>query len=227
MDAGRKAYGAGLKIQDFVMNYVKTAPDQLTGVLILIEHDPVYTVGMRSEAYGVGYEYRFISLGADFYRTNRGGLLTFHGPGQLVAYPILNMTRLDLSYKSYISLLEQAVVGTCKKFGVPATTSPGNRGVWVEDRKISAIGVHVSEKNITSHGLSLECETDLKWYDNIAPCGIADKDITSLTKESKKRVRIEDVTDTFIENFGRTFNCRMEPAPPEFVREVRSKSDAL
>ncbi|CAB1348477.1 unnamed protein product [Coregonus sp. 'balchen'] len=112
-------------------------------------------------------------LGAEFFRSNRGGLITFHGPGQLVCYPILNLGCFKKS-------LERTVINLCRKYGIKASTSP-DTGVWVGDNKICAIGIHCGTY-IPSHSLALNCNTDMGWFENIVPCGIVGKGVTSLSE---------------------------------------------
>uniref|UniRef100_A0A8C1II11 lipoyl(octanoyl) transferase n=1 Tax=Cyprinus carpio TaxID=7962 RepID=A0A8C1II11_CYPCA len=110
---------------------------------------------------------------------SRGGLITFHGPGQLVCYPVLNLGCFRKSVRWYVCELERTVIKTCGQFGIEASTSP-DTGVWAGDNKICAIGIHCG-RYITSHGLALNCNTDMSWFDNIVPCGIMGKGVTSLS----------------------------------------------
>ena len=112
----------------------------MNDMLLICEHEPVYTVGVRHADYPASEEQRLKALGADFYRTNRGGLITFHGPGQLMAYPIMNLTNYNKSVRWYISQLEKTVMSTSEEFGVSAKTS-SDTGVWVQDNKLAAIGM--------------------------------------------------------------------------------------
>nr|CAG8562878.1 15638_t:CDS:2 [Entrophospora candida] len=128
---------------------------------------------------------RLKKLGAEYFRTLRGGKITFHGPGQLVCYPILNLNNFKLSVRSYVASIEKLIIDTCSEYEIKARTTK-DTGVWVENEKICAIGIQV-QRFITSHGFALNCNTDLRWFDHIIPCGIEGKSVTSITKELNKR----------------------------------------
>lgn len=177
-------------------------------VLLLVEHNPVYTTGIRSKDYSEEDERKLKNLGAEFYRTNRGGLITFHGHGQLVAYPVLNLHNFTPSMRSYICSLEKTMIETCRHFGLKAHTTE-ETGVWIEDSKIGAIGVH-GTRFVTTHGVSLNCNTELDWYSHIVPCGIEGKEVTSLTKEKDYTIHIHDAVVPFLESFQQEFDCQLE-----------------
>lgn len=227
--AGKTRYNTGLKMQNYVLDLMRQNMDScsnasLDGVLILTEHDPVYTIGIRSRDYDENYGRTLQQLGADYYETNRGGLITFHGPGQLIAYPILNLNKFEPSVRWYVSQLENAIISTCKKFKLEGYRSPYT-GVWVNDKKICAIGIHVS-KYLTSHGLALNCNTDLKWFEHIVPCGIKGKGVTSLSVECGKNICIEDATEVFIQCFSKQFDIRVENFSNDFVENVLRQINA-
>ncbi|XP_031617941.1 putative lipoyltransferase 2, mitochondrial [Contarinia nasturtii] len=201
-------YGQGLRLQKFITSTFNEQNDcKFKNILILTEHRPVYTIGIRTKDYTIDDEAYLQSLGAEFYKTNRGGLITFHGPGQLVAYPILNLKEFEPSIRWYVCHLEKTIIDVCKQFNLNAKTTP-DTGVWIDDRKICAMGVH-GKRYITSHGLALNCDIDLKWFDHIVPCGLTDKSVTSLTKELDKNVSIDDVMPLFLDSFKHTFNCKL------------------
>jgi len=140
---GRIAYTPALNFQHMCAKAMKSGqrqPNGTDGVLLLLEHDPVYTVGLRSQRYPENVADDLRKLGADFHRTNRGGLITFHGPGQLVAYPILHMRHWGLGIKSYVDALEHAIINTCEAMSVHAERSAKYTGVWIGRNKIAAIG---------------------------------------------------------------------------------------
>ncbi len=226
LQSGRLSYASGLKLQNCIVNFMKNTVSQndtLAGILILTEHNPVYTVGIRNTCYGPEYAKNLRDLGAEFFETNRGGLVTFHGPGQLVSYPILNLTKFQPSVRWYVKQLENTIINVCKEYGLMAYTSPYT-GVWVNDKKICAMGIHVSE-NVTSHGLALNCNTDLNWFKHIIPCGIEDKTVTSLTLETGKDVSIAHATSHFLAKFADQFGCTLENCTPDFFdfafREIK------
>lgn len=168
--------------------------------LILVEHPPVYTLG-RSGKDGnmLLSEAQLQAIGATLYHIDRGGDITFHGPGQLVAYPILNLEHYDLGLKAYIHLLEEAVIRTCAAYGVRGDRVEGATGVWLDvgtprERKICAIGVR-SSHFVTMHGLALNVNTDLNFFRYIHPCGFIDKGVTSLAVEVGRPVEMAEVKE--------------------------------
>ncbi|XP_022288852.1 octanoyl-[acyl-carrier-protein]:protein N-octanoyltransferase LIPT2, mitochondrial-like [Crassostrea virginica] len=188
---------------DFLHGRTSVAND----TLLLVEHEPVYTIGIRSKNYNEETERKLMETGADFVSTDRGGLITFHGPGQLVAYPVINLKNFKPSMKWYVCALEKTMIDTCRKFGLTANANQ-ETGVWIEDRKVGAIGIHGS-RFVTTHGISLNCNTDLDWYKHIVPCGIEDKGVTSLTEELEEEVGVQDVFWPFLESFKKQFNCEL------------------
>ena len=150
--------------------------------------------------------------GIEFYQTNRGGDITFHGPGQLVVYPILDLDNFFTDIHKYLRFLEEAVIGTLKEYGLKATRSPGETGVWLDvgtpfARKICAMGVRAS-RWVTMHGLALNLNTDLGYFDHIVPCGIIGKGVTSLAKELGKEIDVERVKEKFKIHFENLFKSR-------------------
>ncbi|GAB0093933.1 Putative lipoyltransferase 2, mitochondrial [Sergentomyia squamirostris] len=214
LETGRLDYVKALRLQQYFVKKAKGADEaakDFRNVLILTEHDPVYTVGIRSEVYSEAEANRLRQLGAEFHRTNRGGLITFHGPGQLIAYPILNLQNFQPSIRWYVGKIEETVMNMCKKYKIEAGRTC-DMGIWVRDKKICALGVHVSQ-SITSHGLALNCNTDLSWFNNIVPCGIKGKGVTSLSQQLGRDVDIGEVTPHFLDSFKATFECDLEKFP--------------
>ena len=218
VNLGRMSYSAALKIQNSSVAEIKAR--RSPSKLLIVEHEPVYTTGVRSDHYGAKEERRLRGLGADFVRSNRGGLITFHGPGQLVAYPILNLAeflpvatarKAILGVKWYVERLEQTVIDACGEVGVEAVRSPPHPGVWVPgqpEEKVCALGVH-SSNLVTSHGLALNCDVDLEWFAHIVPCGIPDRGVTSLTRVLGRRVTTEEVLPILVRNFENSFECKV------------------
>ncbi len=211
---GRLDYKKCLDIQKFLVQHQlepnRTSPFGNDSIL-LVEHEPVYTVGIRRSAYNQNDLNQLRKLNAQVEYTDRGGLITFHGPGQLVAYPILNLKHYQPSLKWYVSRLEQVIIDLCKEhFHLKAyrLCNVGYTGVWTNDAKIAAIGVHC-KRYITYHGLSLNCDVDLKWFDHIVPCGIADKKVSSLTEQLAKRVTVSSVIPLFKSAFEHQFNSQL------------------
>ncbi|XP_063909640.1 octanoyl-[acyl-carrier-protein]:protein N-octanoyltransferase LIPT2, mitochondrial isoform X2 [Zophobas morio] len=207
---GRLSYSKSLKLQKYIVSlHHKNHP--LSNTLLCVEHPPVYTIGIRTKDYPPSVEKQLQNLGADFFKTNRGGLITFHGPGQLVVYPIINLKDFKPSMRWYVCQIEKTVIQLCKKMGLEAETSP-HTGVWVKDKKICAIGIHGS-RFVTSHGLALNCCTDLKWFEHIVPCGIEGKGVTSLSKELNRFVGVEEVIPVFLDCFSELFGCNWVDFP--------------
>lgn len=210
--AGRLSYGTGLRLQKILASqHHQQLETDTCNTLVLLEHDPVFTVGIRDKSYTMQDEEKLKCLGAEFFRTNRGGLITFHGHGQLVAYPILNLKQFKSSVKWYVCQIEKMIIRLCAEFGIKGETSP-NTGVWVNDKKICAIGIHGS-RYITTHGLALNCNTDLSWFEHIVPCGVEGKGVTSISKELNTNVTIQEVLPKFQTAFQDQFECSLIEYP--------------
>lgn len=209
VNAGRLAYQQGLRLQKQLTDRHtdQNIPGDRRNSLILVEHNPVYTIGIRTAPYPDQEIQRLEALGAEFHKTNRGGLITFHGPGQLVCYPILNLRDFGCTVKKYVCLLEKTIIEVCRKYEIKAATTE-DTGIWVGNRKICAIGIHASR--ITSHGLALNCNTDLQWFNNIVPCGLVGKGVTSISDELKRDVNTQTVIPDLLDAFSATFNCKFE-----------------
>ena len=178
--------------------------------LYLLQHPPVYTLGMRGRTGSVlASDDAIAARGAAVVQSDRGGDVTFHGPGQLVAYPVLDLHRRGLGPAAYVRLLEQCVIDTIEAFGVAAERVAGRPGVWVRDNgslaKIAAVGVRV-RRGVSTHGIALNVSTDLGWYDAIVPCGIADAGVTSLARVLSAPPAHEAVEAAFVAAFARMFH---------------------
>lgn len=184
--------------------------DHADDVLMLCEHPHVYTLGRSGSANNLLVNDEFLSsIGATYFKTDRGGDITYHGYGQLVAYPILRLERYGLSLKGYIDLLEQVIIDTIQEFGIRSGRLAGATGVWIDsNRKIAAIGVKAS-RYTTMHGIALNVRTDLRYFSYINPCGFVDKGVTSIEQESteqhREKVSMENVKRVFLEMFERHF----------------------
>ena len=177
---------------------------ELPDLLLLLEHPPVYTLGRRSESGDLPFgEDYWRAQGIDVVRTQRGGKLTYHGPGQLVGYPILRLR--DRDTHGYLRRLEGIVIRALADYGLEGWHHPQYTGVWVGERKISAIGVKFSSGWITSHGFALNVSTDLSWFDRITPCGIREFGVTSLERELGLRVPMAEVERRVVERFREAF----------------------
>ena len=202
--AGLTPYAEGWDLQKELVRLRKA--DEAPDTLVLLEHSPVYTLGRAAKDagnLGAGEEY-LRSLGAEVFWIDRGGDVTFHGPGQLVGYPILRLKKLDTH--KYLRDLEEVIILVLGEYGIEGRRHPEYTGVWVEDRKIAAIGVKFSSGRITSHGFALNVETDLTWFERITPCGIREFGVTSLQRELGGDVSVEDaelrIVKRFIDVFG-------------------------
>lgn len=173
---------------------------------ILCEHPHVYTLGMHGEVNNLLINEDFLKkINATYYKTNRGGDITYHGFGQIVGYPILDIETLGLSLKDYIWTIEEMVIRTMKHYGILCQRMQGATGVWIDTegknaRKICAIGVRAS-RYITMHGFALNVNTDLKYFQYINPCGFVDKGVTSMEKEIGEKVDVEKVKRLLYDNF--------------------------
>lgn len=183
--------------------------------LILCEHPHVYTLGKSGKAANMLIGEEFLrKIGASFHRTDRGGDITYHGPGQLVGYPILDIEALGLGLKEYVGLLEQSVIDTLAEFGIAGSRLQGATGVWLPpdssrgERKICAIGVR-SSRFVTMHGFALNVAPALEYFSYINPCGFVDKGVTSMAAELGASVSMDDVKRVYIEKFGKLFGVEI------------------
>lgn len=178
--------------------------------LIFLQHNPVYTLGKSGDINNLIVPVE--KCGAEFHKTNRGGDITFHGPGQLVGYPIFDLESFGIGVRNYVELLEDCIMELCLDYGVQTGRIHGASGVWVDaegdgPRKICALGIKIS-RGISMHGFAFNISTDLSYFDNIVPCGIDDKGVTSLAKETGLDVEVQDVVPRLLEIFGNKFVLR-------------------
>jgi lipoyl(octanoyl) transferase len=209
---GTVAYGPTWELQD---ELAKQRRERRIGDrLLLLEHFPVFTIGRGGDETNLlASPARLRELGAEFARIDRGGDVTFHGPGQLVAYPIVEL-REPLDLRRYVRSLEAAIVGTAARFEVQASRVEGLTGVWVEGhRKLAAIGVRV-KRGVTTHGLALNVNTDLRWFAEMIPCGIRDKEVTSLERELGHRLEMGAVEDALAQELADQFGLRLAEGRP-------------
>src|SRR5436309_4332318 len=190
---------------------------EIGDVLLLLEHTPVITLGRNAKARNILVAPELlVQRKVEVYECDRGGDVTFHGPGQLVGYPIVDLRgvpssdgkRKSLGAIEYVRCLEEVLIRTCGDFGIAAKRIAGLTGVWTdcsEAAKIAAIGVHIS-RGVTSHGFALNVNTDLSYFDLIVPCGIEAKPVTSIEKELGKQVPLQDVAHAIFRNFGVVFD---------------------
>lgn len=194
-----------------VSGNMSKAPE-LPGMLILLEHPHVYTLGKSgSDSNLLIDQLQLRRQNAKFYHIDRGGDITYHGPGQIVGYPIFDIERMGLSLKEYIHKLEEAIILTVAEYGISASRLTGSTGVWLDPdvrgraRKICAIGVRAS-RYVTMHGFAFNVNTDLTYFDSINPCGFTDKGVTSLQKELGAVQDIEKAREIVKKNLKEVFD---------------------
>jgi lipoyl(octanoyl) transferase len=192
--------------------------DEIPDTVILLEHPPVFTAGRRAKVDELLWSSDEVEARGGLVRMiDRGGSFTFHGPGQLVGYPILGLgSRPDAV--DYLRRLEEAVIGICADVGVASERRADvQTGVWVGDDKICAIGVRLMRTRVTLHGFALNCETDLSWFRGIVACGLPDRGQTSLSAQLGRRVSVSDVLPLAELRLADVFDLSFEPAPGEIV----------
>lgn len=276
LQLGTLDYSTGQRLQEKLLSLRKDG--RIADVLLLLEHTPVITLGRNARAQNILASPELLAQrGVEVFECDRGGDVTFHGPGQLVAYPIFdlrgfpsaNSGRKTLGAIEYVRRLEEVLIRTCADFGIPAKRIAGLTGVWTEaetgsvhavtravarsaerssttaktrpEAKIAALGVHIS-RGVTSHGIALNVNTDLTFFDLIVPCGIASKPVTSMAQELFCPVALQDVAYSLTRNFGTVFssqilwlenlealtgnNLGVPMKPPESLREVQGDEDS-
>ncbi len=203
-DLGRLPYGEALELQTALLE--KVVEKHQSSTLLLVEHDPVLTLGADFHADNLLLPLEaYAEKGIEVHRTDRGGDVTFHGPGQLVAYPIFDLNEIERDLHKWLRNIEEAIIVALSDFGIEARRFPPHTGVWVGDRKIAAIGIKI-RKWVSMHGLALNCDNDLGPFGLIVPCGIKGYGVTSISQELGRRVTTEEaktrIVDAFIELFG-------------------------
>jgi lipoyl(octanoyl) transferase len=203
---------------------------EVPDTLILLEHPPVYTAGRRwKPEHIVWTEDRIHAAGAELHFIDRGGSLTFHGPGQLVGYPIV-----DLGAKpdaiGYVRSLEEVVIRAAADVGVGLHRNEVQTGVWSGERKVCAIGVRLMRARVTLHGFAVNCTTDLSWYEAIVPCGLADEGVASLSTLAGHEIAVADMTVPILRHFERVFGLELVSCADEadaFVQPIAQASATM
>jgi lipoyl(octanoyl) transferase len=204
-ELGRVDYGEALELQRELVDARKqgTIPDQL----VLLEHPHVITMGRNGSMENLLASGEALDrAGIAFYPIDRGGDVTYHGPGQLVGYPIVDLRDWKRDVGAYVRAVEQTIIDTLAEYGISAGRIPKLTGVWVDGRKIAAIGVHIS-RWVTSHGFALNVATDLSYFQYIVPCGLT-RPVTSMAQLGV-RAGVAEVSGTLAAHFGRVFDCEM------------------
>ena len=252
LQLGTIDYATGLRLQQRLVDLRKEG--RIGDVLLLLEHSPVITLGRNASQKNIVASPELLSQrGVEVFECDRGGDVTFHGPGQLVGYPIFDLRgiatpdgkRKTLGAIEYVRRLEEVLIRTCADFGIPAARICGLTGVWTaaeKEAKIAAIGVHIS-RAVTSHGFALNVNTDLDYFNLIIPCGIATKPVTSMARELNRELSLQDVAHSISRNFGILFESQMlwlesldallgqsvgvPLKPPEPLRQLHKEEDTF
>lgn len=226
-DLGRMRYEPVWAYQESLLAKgvaAKSSGGETAHHFLLVEHPPVYTLGKsgKMEHVLISEEERQLK-GIEFFKINRGGDITFHGPGQIVGYPILDLEKIYTDIGRYLRELEEVIIRTMADYGVKGERSAGETGVWIDadvpgrERKICAMGVRCS-RWITMHGFAFNINTDLDYFNYIIPCGIQHKQVTSLQQELGREVSMEEVKKKLIGHFSQVFGLRIEQAQNSLAR---------
>jgi lipoyl(octanoyl) transferase len=201
-------------------------------VLLLCEHPHVITQGRNGKRENLlASEHILQQKGVEFHATDRGGDITYHGPGQIVGYPILNLGAIRRDVVWYVRMLEEAMIRATSEFGITAERVAGKTGIWVGDggaaEKLAAIGVHIS-RWVTSHGFAYNVSTDLRYFDLIVPCGIADRKATSLEKLLGRSVKREEIAPRIVRHFGEVFGLELkDTSRAEVLKKLQEAEQPL
>lgn len=224
VDIGLTPYQATWDLQEMLLDHIaqiklKNRREELSvetpNFLLFCEHPHVYTLGKSGDESHLLMQEPFLdSIGASFYRINRGGDITYHGPGQLVGYPILDLENFYTDIHLYLRMLEEAIILTCRDYGLVAGRIDGLTGVWIDPesdnaRKICALGVKAS-RWISMHGFALNINTDLSYFSHIVPCGIATRGVTSLQQELGRLMNISEVKTKVLEHLTQLFDWKLK-----------------
>lgn len=213
---GLVRYAEGLQLQAEKVGQRKAGV--ISDTLLLLEHPHVYTLGRNARRENLLIsEERLTALGAQLFETSRGGDITYHGPGQLVGYPIFDLTQHRRDIAWFMRSLEEVFIAVVQDFSIRAGRLAGAPGVWVGHDKLVAFGVHIS-RWVTSHGFAFNVNTDLRYFDYIVPCGLRDRGVTSLAKILGRPVEMDPVVQRVIEHFGKMFALEMQ------IEESRGES---
>ncbi|MEE9572763.1 MAG: lipoyl(octanoyl) transferase LipB [Candidatus Neomarinimicrobiota bacterium] len=199
INLGRCSYKNSLEYQN--NTHSKVSAQKLNDSIIFVEHEHVYTLGKNADQNNILTDY---PKNVEIHNIDRGGDVTYHGPGQLVGYPIININSLNMSIGKYVHALEEILINTLATFDIIARRRNKLIGVWIGDEKIAAIGVRV-QNGVTKHGFALNVNTDLSYYDGIIPCGIDDCKVTSMEHLLQKNIELKLVKDIIIEEFVNYF----------------------
>lgn len=202
---GLVGYGEAHELQKHLQ--AQRIRGEIEDTVLLLEHPPVVTFGRSAKEKHLLMPRTILeSQGVEVHEVGRGGDVTYHAPGQLVAYPIIDLKPDRKDVRKYVWSLEEAMIRTCADFDLDADRIPGLNGAWIGERKVGAVGVRIS-RWVTMHGLALNVSTDLSGFDSIVPCGIEDKTVTSLSKEVGREIEVESVAPLLADHFAALFDA--------------------
>ena len=218
LDLGTISYENAMDVQSKLHDLIRWK--KLTNILLTLEHPHIITIGKTGSNKDIKISQEAISdARVQVVRANRGGKVTYHGPGQLIAYPIINLRELNLGPQKYIFKIEETIIRTLNEFGVKGDRSVGNHGVWVDDAKIAAIGVKISQ-GISSHGFSINLNPNLSYFDFIVPCGIPDKSVCSLHSLGITTIDSNYFRDILLKNFSSVFDLSIKTCFPDEIKHM-------
>jgi lipoyl(octanoyl) transferase len=197
-DLGLCNYSTTLSKQELTRE--KLIQNKGKNTLFLVEHDHIYTLGKNANPKNI------LKDNCEIIQTDRGGDVTYHGPGQLVGYPIIDLRKTGMGIKSYVKNIESLLIATLNDYSINAHTKDNQPGVWIENKKIGSIGIHVSH-GVTTHGFSLNVNTDMNYFSNIISCGIDDVLMTSMEKELGTNFFMNDIKHSIIKHFNQLFRA--------------------
>ena len=222
---GRTDYLEGWKLQKDL--HARVAEGALPNVLLLLEHPHVYTLGRRGKPSDILATPAELSrLGVEVHHVDRGGEVTYHGPGQLVGYPIVNLREWGGGPLRFVRALEEVLIATLAEFEIAAVADERPTGVWVGESKIAAIGVKVS-RGVTTHGFALNVNPDLSYFDRIVPCGMPDVGITSMEAERPEVAAVQAVVPSVARHFGEVFGLSVERSTEGELRRLAEVGDTV
>lgn len=203
-------YSCGIDLQDMLHERVSRLGSDMSGFLLLVQHRPVITIGRFGKNSNILCSEEYLKeRGILVYKTRRGGDVTFHAQGQLVAYPIINLRGFRLGIRSYVHLLEETIIELLKYFGIVAVRREKYPGVWIGGEKIASIGIQVS-KHTSMHGVALNVSNELDSFSLIVPCGISEVTVTSMEKLLNNTIQVRQVAHRFAKEFGKIFDAQIQ-----------------
>lgn len=216
VDLGTFHYGRAWDLQGGLVR--ARLADEVPDLLLFVEHPHVYTLGRAGDDRHVLWDQRLLAQrGVEIYHVDRGGDVTYHGPGQAVGYPIIALRRHGLDAHRYLRDLEEVLIRALAEFGIRGGRVPGMTGVWVDNAKIAAIGVKFT-RWVTSHGFALNVNTDLSYFEGIIPCGLSNRNVTSMQELLGRTVAMADVHAALRRQFAAVFGLDVQPQPVELLR---------